>query len=73
MKGGPVDKSLPGNAGDTSAPGQGRSQGATEPMHRIYWAHALQPVLCNKMPLQMRSPLQPESGPCLPQLEKVHA
>ena len=51
--GGPVVKSLPANAGDSgSIPSLGgfphATLRATKPMHRNYWACALEPVLHNR-------------------------
>ena len=43
FSGGPVVKNLPANAGDT-----GSIPGVTKPPCHNYWAHTVEPVLCNE-------------------------
>ena len=58
--GGPMVKNPPANAGDMGLiPGireDPTCQEATKPVGHIYWAHAPEPMLCNKKSLSVRSP-----------------
>ena len=66
--GGPMVKNLPSNAGDTGLiPGiweDPTCQEATKPVGHNYWAHAPEPMLCNK-----KSHLNEKPTHCSPQLE----
>ena len=66
--GGPAVKTPPANAGDTccSIPGPGRFTccAAAKPVHKNYWARALQPVLCTQRSHHSEKPALESRPPC---------